>query len=173
MIFFLSKSTEVQLNLSRSNIFGTADILNVSILTNIENMFCEEIQQDLSYISIYSLSILYNTKFILMAKSLGTNAIVLTRVHCNGYIVYSFPGKLTDSTISYSGYSSRVAQLNGAHPGNLHASQVRRTHNWGAQLFIDHIFRFVLEMNASYITYLNSLKYWDRQTCLPLIQLLF
>ena len=50
-------------------------------------MFYEEvrIKQDLSYISISSLSILYNSKFILMETSLclGTNAVVVTRVHCN------------------------------------------------------------------------------------------
>ena len=47
-------------------------------------MFYEEIRikQDLSYISICSLSILYNSKFILMATSLGTNAVIVTRVHC-------------------------------------------------------------------------------------------
>ena len=46
-------------------------------------MFYEEIRtkQDLSYISICSLSILYNSKFILMATSLGTNAVIVTRVH--------------------------------------------------------------------------------------------
>ena len=40
-------------------------------------MFYEEIRtkQDLSYISICSLNILYNSKFILMATSLGTNAV--------------------------------------------------------------------------------------------------
>ena len=47
-------------------------------------MFYEEVRttQDLSYISICSLSILYNCKFVLMSMSLGTNAIVVTRVHC-------------------------------------------------------------------------------------------
>ena len=47
-------------------------------------MSCEEIRtkQALSYISVCSLSILYNSKFILMATSLGTNAVVVTRVHC-------------------------------------------------------------------------------------------
>ena len=47
-------------------------------------MFYEEIRtkQNLSYISICSLSILYNSKFILMAMSLGTNDVVVTRVHC-------------------------------------------------------------------------------------------
>ena len=49
-----------------------------------KHMFCEEIRpkQDLSYLSICSLSILYNSKFILMAMSLGTNAVVVTKVHC-------------------------------------------------------------------------------------------
>ena len=48
-------------------------------------MFYEEIRtkQDLSYISICTLSILYNSKFILMAMSSGTNDVVITRVHCN------------------------------------------------------------------------------------------
>ena len=39
-------------------------------------------KQDFSHISICSLSILYNSKFVLMAMSLGTNAVVVTRVHC-------------------------------------------------------------------------------------------
>ena len=38
-------------------------------------------KQGLSYISICSFSILYNSKFILLATSLGTNVVVLTRVH--------------------------------------------------------------------------------------------
>ena len=48
-------------------------------------MFYEEIRtkQDRFYISICSLIILYNSKFILMATSLGKNAVVVTRVHCN------------------------------------------------------------------------------------------
>ena len=47
-------------------------------------MFYEDIRtkQDLSYISICLLSILYNSKFILMATSLETNFVVVTRVHC-------------------------------------------------------------------------------------------
>ena len=56
-------------------------------------MFCEEIraEQDIYYISICSLSILYNSKSILMATSLGTNDIVVTRVHCiNLLIKYSY-----------------------------------------------------------------------------------
>ena len=42
-------------------------------------------KHDLSYISICSFSILHNSKFVLMAVSLGTNGIVVTRVHyiCN------------------------------------------------------------------------------------------
>ena len=45
-------------------------------------MFYEEIttKQDLFYISLSSLSILYKNEFILMATSLGTNAVVVTRV---------------------------------------------------------------------------------------------
>ena len=47
-------------------------------------MFYEEMRtkQDLSYISICSLSILFNSKFILMATSLETNGVDVTRVHC-------------------------------------------------------------------------------------------
>ena len=50
-----------------------------------KHMFYEEItiKQGLSYISFWPLRILYNIKFILMATSLGTNAVVVTRVHCN------------------------------------------------------------------------------------------
>ena len=41
-------------------------------------MFDEEIRtkQDISYISICSFSILYNSKFILMAMFLGTNVVI-------------------------------------------------------------------------------------------------
>ena len=47
-------------------------------------MFYEEIRikQGFSYISFCLLRILYNSEFILMATSLGTNAVVVTRVHC-------------------------------------------------------------------------------------------
>ena len=47
-------------------------------------MFVEEIRtkQDRSYISFCSLDILYNCKLFLMTTSLGTNAFVVTRVHC-------------------------------------------------------------------------------------------
>ena len=46
-------------------------------------MFYEEIRikQCLSYISFCPLRILYNSKFDLMATSLGTNVVVLTRFH--------------------------------------------------------------------------------------------
>ena len=40
------------------------------------------IKQCLSYISFCSLRILYNSTFILMATSLGTNSVVVTRVQC-------------------------------------------------------------------------------------------
>ena len=57
-----------------------------AILINIQNMFYKEIRrkQDPSNILICSLSILYNSKFILMAMSLETNAVVVTKVHCIG-----------------------------------------------------------------------------------------
>ena len=47
-------------------------------------MFYEEIRtkQDISNISVCSLIILYNSKFLLMARSLGTNAVIVMRVHC-------------------------------------------------------------------------------------------
>ena len=50
-----------------------------------KHMFHEEIRikQGLSYISFCPLRILYNSKFIRMATALGTNAVVVTRVHCN------------------------------------------------------------------------------------------
>ena len=54
-----------------------------AILTNILNICSvrkKRIKQGLSY--IFFLSILYNSKFMLMATSLGTNAVVITRVHC-------------------------------------------------------------------------------------------
>ena len=40
------------------------------------------IKQGLSYISFCPLMVLYNSKFILMATSLGTDAVVVTSVHC-------------------------------------------------------------------------------------------
>ena len=40
-------------------------------------MFYEDITTNTTF-----LSILYNSKFILMATSLGTNAVVVTRVYC-------------------------------------------------------------------------------------------
>ena len=51
-----------------------------------KHMFYKEIRmkQDLSYMSFYPLRILYNGKFIIMATSLGTNAVVVTRVRCIG-----------------------------------------------------------------------------------------
>ena len=55
-------------------------------------MFCEEIRikQGISYISFCPLRILYNSKFILMATSLVTNAVVVTRVHCTCSCVQNF-----------------------------------------------------------------------------------
>ena len=47
-------------------------------------MFYEEIRikQILPYISFCLLRILYKRKIVLMATSVGTNAVVVTRVHC-------------------------------------------------------------------------------------------
>ena len=48
-------------------------------------MFYEEIKKVRFFFckAFCLLKILYNSKFILMATSLGTNAVVVTRVHCN------------------------------------------------------------------------------------------
>ena len=54
--------------------------VRIASLTNIQNIL--RIKQGLSYTSFYSLRILYNSKFILMATSLGTKAVDVTRVHC-------------------------------------------------------------------------------------------
>ena len=50
----------------------------------LDNTFYEEIRIKHGFccISLCSLRILYNSKFILMAISLGTNAVIVTRVHC-------------------------------------------------------------------------------------------
>ena len=47
-------------------------------------MFYEKIRikQGLSYISFCPLRSLFNSKFILMATSLGINAVIVKRVHC-------------------------------------------------------------------------------------------
>ena len=47
-------------------------------------MFYDEIRikQDISYISLCPLRILQHSKFIIMATFLGTNAVVVMRVHC-------------------------------------------------------------------------------------------
>ena len=54
-------------------------------------MFYEEIRtkQDFSHISVCSLSILYSSKFILISMSLGTNAVIVMRVHCINSVVPS------------------------------------------------------------------------------------
>ena len=54
-----------------------------------KHMFYEEIRikQGLFYLSFCPLKILYNSNFIIMAMSLGTNAVVVTRVHCNCFLI--------------------------------------------------------------------------------------
>ena len=49
-----------------------------------KHTFCEEIRikHGICCISFFSLWILYNSKFVLMAISLGTNAVAVERVHC-------------------------------------------------------------------------------------------
>ena len=51
-------------------------------------MFYKEIRikHGICYISFCSLRILYNSKFILMAISLGTNAVVVMRVQCSSIL---------------------------------------------------------------------------------------
>ena len=58
-----------------------------------KHMFCEEIRtkQDLSYVSVFSLCVLYNSKFILMAMSFGTNAVFGNKCcRCNDGLLYRF-----------------------------------------------------------------------------------
>ena len=62
-------------------------------------------RQDLSYIAICTLSILYNSKFILMATSLGTNAVVVTRVHC------IFKRTSIPRILTCQGYSAGLARF--------------------------------------------------------------
>ena len=52
-----------------------------------KHMFYEEIRikQGLSNISFCPLRNLYNSKFIIMTTFLGTNAVVVTGVHCKSF----------------------------------------------------------------------------------------
>ena len=54
-------------------------------------MFYEEIgiKEALFYISFRPFRILYKSKFIILATFLGTNAVVVTRVHCINMVVCS------------------------------------------------------------------------------------
>ena len=75
-----------------------------------KHMFYGEIRtkQYLSDISICLLSILYNSKFILMAMSLGTSAVVVSRVHCNKIFCFITEGPLLKDSINRipnTGYS--------------------------------------------------------------------
>ena len=63
-------------------------------------MLYEEIRikQGISYISFGPSRILYNSEFIIMATSLGTNAVFVLRVHCNFMMMYEHQnGKDGDS----------------------------------------------------------------------------
>ena len=68
-----------------------------------EHMFYEEMRtkQDLFYISICSLRILCNSKFILMATSNRISDIVVTRVHCK-YLI----GEIV--SLNYSRYVTQL-----------------------------------------------------------------
>ena len=59
-------------------------------------MFSEEIRikQGIFHISFPPLRILYKSKFNIMAISFGTNAVVVTRVHCivKGHFLLIFCG---------------------------------------------------------------------------------
>ena len=61
----------------------TDDGRKVITIAHPEQSSGELIKQDLSNTSISSLSILYKSNFILMAMSLGTNAVVVRRVQCS------------------------------------------------------------------------------------------
>ena len=61
-----------------------------------KHMFYEEIRikQGLSCISFCPLRILQNSKFIIMATFFGTNAVVVTRVHCTDIFLTSPPKRM-------------------------------------------------------------------------------
>ena len=60
------------------------------------------IKQGISYRSFCRYRILYNSKFILMARSLGTNAVVVKRVHCSTFLSFYF---VTNNIVSVAGRS--------------------------------------------------------------------
>ena len=71
-------------------------------------MLYEEIRikQGLCYISFCPLRILYNSIFIIMATSFGTNAVVVTRVHCTNFkenftFLYGSTGLLILSSLAF------------------------------------------------------------------------
>ena len=66
-------------------------------------MFFEEIRtkEDISYTSICSFSILYNSKFVLMAMYLGTKAVVETRVHCRYFAIFAKEDNVYDFLFAF------------------------------------------------------------------------
>ena len=68
-------------------------------------LYDEITNQDLSYVSVCSLSILYNGKVILMTTSLGTNAVIVKRVHC---ITALFPGRDDKAQIVFQKHVAHV-----------------------------------------------------------------
>ena len=75
-------------------------------------MFYEEIRTktNLSYISFCSLSSLYNSKFILMATSLGTNTVVVTRVRCTTKKAENLQG--VSSATKFNGFKKEITNRN-------------------------------------------------------------
>ena len=74
-------------------------------------------KQCLSYLSFCPLGILYNSKLILMATSLGTIAVVVTRVHCICmrtsscfYLNYGFSASFNGEAEIRFYYSNEVLQ---------------------------------------------------------------
>ena len=77
------------------------------------------------------LSIFYNSKFILMATSLGTNAVVVTRVHCTLIGVQrqkkiTFRSACVFRSVSSLGASWIVIDANIFHTGNEDSEQTVR-----------------------------------------------
>ena len=73
-------------------------------------------KQGLSYISFCPFRILYKSKFILMATSLGTNAVVITKVHCNCSAVRLYSNFMDSLCIIFQGpaYCLHVLALTGS-----------------------------------------------------------
>ena len=81
-----------------------------------KHMFCEGIRtkQYISYISFCPLTIFYNSKFIIMAATYGTNSVVVRRAHCiyqpqreKIYLLTRAPSEDSDQTVRMLGAYAR------------------------------------------------------------------